>query len=342
MRKVIKMTTIALTMLLTCSLHARKKDYNFKTNKDVLNTIKSDLVKSNGRRGKVTEEMRKKRFTLVYFSAHWCAPCRAFTPQLVNWYNEEHKDFNVILVSSDSNQKAMNKYMKETKMPWVGVKKGSDSEKLMIEKFQIERGIPSLVLIEKGQVVKLKTQSPVLVFKEMNKLLGKKNAYKKEKKLIFKSNIDVLKAIKNDLIDATGQPAKVTRALVRKRFLLVYFSAHWCPPCRAFTPKLVKWYNEDHKYFDIIFVSAGLDQKAMTKYMKDAKMPWLGIKKASDSEQLMANKFKISMGIPSLVLVDKGQVVRLKTADPAGVFNEMKAMLEKETKHKKKKIKDIK
>ena len=23
--------------------------------------------------------------------------------------------------------------------------------------------------------------------------------------------------------------------------LLLYFSAHWCPPCQAFTPKLVKW-----------------------------------------------------------------------------------------------------
>ena len=22
-----------------------------------------------------------------------------------------------------------------------------------------------------------------------------------------------------------------------------YFSAHWCPPCRGFTPQLVKFYN---------------------------------------------------------------------------------------------------
>ena len=332
-----KITTIALTMVLAGNLHARKKKFNFKSNTAVLNAIKRDLVKSNGRKAKVTEEMRKKRFTLVYFSAHWCSPCRAFTPQLVDWYNQDHKDFNVILVSSDTTQDAMTKYMEETKMPWLGIKKGSDSEQLMSKKFRISSGIPSLVLIENGQVVKLKTQSPVLVFKEMNKLLGKKNAYKKEKKVVFKTNVDVLKAIKDDLIAASGKSAKVTKAMVRKRFLLVYFSAHWCPPCRVFTPKLVKWYNEDHKYFDIIFVSAGLDQKAMTKYMKDAKMPWLGIKKASDSEQLMADKFKISTGIPSLVLIDKGQVVRLKTANPAGVFNEMKSMLENEMKKKAKK-----
>ena len=34
-------------------------------------------------------------------------------------------------------------------------------------------------------------------------------------------------------LDATGAP-----------FLGLYFSAHWCPPCKAFTPKLVETYNK--------------------------------------------------------------------------------------------------
>ncbi|KAK3933257.1 Nucleoredoxin [Frankliniella fusca] len=40
----------------------------------------------------------------VYFSAHWCPPCKAFTPQLVNTYNavrERGHSFEVIFVSSD-------------------------------------------------------------------------------------------------------------------------------------------------------------------------------------------------------------------------------------------------
>ncbi|KAJ1524214.1 hypothetical protein ONE63_010734 [Megalurothrips usitatus] len=40
----------------------------------------------------------------VYFSAHWCPPCKAFTPQLVATYNavrERGHNFEVVFVSSD-------------------------------------------------------------------------------------------------------------------------------------------------------------------------------------------------------------------------------------------------
>merc|ERR1711898_41575 len=47
--------------------------------------------------------------------------------------------------------------------------------------------------------------------------------------------------------------------------LLLYFSAHWCPPCRGFTPKLVEFFSElEKKYPDasIAFVSSDKDSKA--------------------------------------------------------------------------------
>ncbi|KAJ9591496.1 hypothetical protein L9F63_001982, partial [Diploptera punctata] len=40
----------------------------------------------------------------IYFSAHWCPPCKAFTPQLIDTYSKvrgKGNDFEVIFVSSD-------------------------------------------------------------------------------------------------------------------------------------------------------------------------------------------------------------------------------------------------
>ncbi len=87
-----------------------------------------------------------------------------------------------------------------------------------------------------------------------------------------------------------------------------YFSAHWCPPCRAFTPKLVEFYN-DHaeqagKKFQIVFVSSDNDEDSFDEYMTGDKMPWPAIKfryakKVSEVSKYAGN------GIPCLVLVDR-------------------------------------
>ena len=39
----------------------------------------------------------------------------------------------------------------------------------------------------------------------------------------------------------------------------LYFSAHWCPPCKAFTPKLVETFGAVKaagKQFEMIFISS--------------------------------------------------------------------------------------
>ena len=57
----------------------------------------------------------------------------------------------------------------------------------------------------------------------------------------------------------------------------LYFSAHWCPPCRGFTPELAKWYTKLtdgtlKDKFDIVFISSDRDQNQFDEYF--AEMPW--------------------------------------------------------------------
>jgi thiol-disulfide isomerase/thioredoxin len=91
------------------------------------------------------------RFTAIYYSAHWCPPCRAFTPKLVEWYKgfkSKHANFELVFASSDKDEAAMLDYMKETGMPWPAVKFG-EKKAVGLDKYAAG-GIPYLVLIDEN------------------------------------------------------------------------------------------------------------------------------------------------------------------------------------------------
>lgn len=118
------------------------------------------------------------KYTALYFSAHWCPPCRMFTPKLVEWYREfkpKHPDFELVFVSSDRDADAMKEYIEGDKMPWPYAKFDKATEKIF-QKYSSD-GIPYLVLIdENGKDMTGKPdnewQPPQEVLAEIEKIVG--------------------------------------------------------------------------------------------------------------------------------------------------------------------------
>merc|ERR1711998_231198 len=85
----------------------------------------------------------------------------------------------------------------------------------------------------------------------------------------------------------------------------IYFSAHWCPPCRGFTPQLVETYKKlqaQGKPFEIIFASSDRDMQSFTEYF--AEMPWLAIPQGDPRKGELSKLFGVE-GIPMLVVLDE-------------------------------------
>lgn len=102
------------------------------------------------------DAIESKRLFAVYYSAAWCGPCRAFTPELVSFYDEvrqRHPEFEIIFVSSDRDENEMRHYMNEYRMNWPAVR-FDRARSLDITKQWAARGIPNLVFVDgSGEVL---------------------------------------------------------------------------------------------------------------------------------------------------------------------------------------------
>ena len=103
---------------------------------------------------------------LYYFSAHWCPPCRQFTPMLKDFYGEiEDQNVEIVFVSSDRSTEDMLSYMKESHGDWLATEHGSELTKSLKEKYGIS-GIPTLIVVKADGTVVTKDGRADVVSKQ--------------------------------------------------------------------------------------------------------------------------------------------------------------------------------
>jgi thiol-disulfide isomerase/thioredoxin len=113
-----------------------------------------------------------------------------------------------------------------------------------------------------------------------------------------------------------------TNTLLAGKIFGIYFSASWCGPCRNFTPKLAKFYEDiiqssslyQHKV-EMIFCSADNSVEDFQEYY--SHMPFAAIPYEDELREPLMSMFQVS-GIPRLVIVGtQGQVLEGNAANPS-------------------------
>jgi len=237
------------------------------------------------------DALKDKTAVGIYFSAHWCPPCRGFTPKLAEWYTNDlkAKNFEVVFVSSDRDEESFSSYYSE--QPWLALPYSArDLKNALSKKFKVN-GIPSFVILD-GATAELITKD------------GRSAVSEDPKGTNFPWRPPTLwEALGDEFLKGADGETVDLKGLKASKYIGLYFSAHWCPPCQRFTPKLAEAYKEHlkGKGCEIVFVSSDNSQGEFQEYY--ATMPWLAIPQGDPRKKALSSMFEVE-GIPTLVIID--------------------------------------
>eukprot|EP00026_Physarum_polycephalum_P019057 Phypoly_transcript_20890.p1 GENE.Phypoly_transcript_20890~~Phypoly_transcript_20890.p1 ORF type:complete len:213 (+),score=19.57 Phypoly_transcript_20890:34-639(+) len=109
----------------------------------------------------------------------------------------------------------------------------------------------------------------------------------------------VVDLVGEEIEDVSGNVHK-TRDIVKGKIIGLYFSAIWCPPCRAFSPVLAKFCQSNCDEFVVIYVSSDRSESDMRQNLQGK--PFFALPYRSGFKSKLSSMFRVSM-IPTLVIL---------------------------------------
>eukprot|EP01106_Pelomyxa_sp_JSP_P005270 TRINITY_DN1835_c0_g1_i12.p1 TRINITY_DN1835_c0_g1~~TRINITY_DN1835_c0_g1_i12.p1 ORF type:complete len:576 (-),score=190.46 TRINITY_DN1835_c0_g1_i12:66-1793(-) len=256
------------------------------------------VIGKGGAHVPIAEVASSSQVVGLYFSAHWCGPCRGFTPRLAAVYKEIRdagNRFQIVFVSSDSDEAAFNEYFGE--MPWLALPYADRETKDSLSKKYDVKGIPSLVMVDstgnelmrnaRGAVAQFGAKAWPFVQSQIDEMAARIEREKAEA-LAKSSFASLLKTPTRDwLLDKNGNHVPIATLEAAAAPVLLYLSTSEAPPHKQFVDLATKAYNElraaPGKPIEIVYVPADPDEQAFTQHR--ALMPWLSLpyeKEAAD------------------------------------------------------------
>ncbi|CAA6664627.1 unnamed protein product [Spirodela intermedia] len=165
------------------------------------------------------------KIVAIYFSGHWCPPCRRFTPC-----------FEVVFVSSDRDEESFNEYFDG--MPWLAVPFCDAAARRRIKELFNVRGIPLLVVLD-GSTGKVLTTEGVGVVREYG-TAGFPFSSERRRNQTLKTLL--ASGSRDFVIRSNGDKVPITE--IEGKIVCLYFFAGSFPPCVEFQSTLSEMYGE--------------------------------------------------------------------------------------------------
>lgn len=121
------------------------------------------------------------------------------------------------------------------------------------------------------------------------------------------------KILDGNLVKLSGDSVQKADGVAKpSKYYVFYYSASWCGPCQAYTPRLVALYNKikpGNDTFELVFISNDENERSQEAYMKSKKMPWPALK--FSQVKTFEKEFDHGVqGIPSVIICDlEGKIV---------------------------------
>mmetsp|Transcript_25596 Transcript_25596/g.31519 ORF Transcript_25596/g.31519 Transcript_25596/m.31519 type:complete len:417 (-) Transcript_25596:230-1480(-) len=233
-----------------------------------------------------------KDHVMLYFSAHWCPPCRRFTPSLIELYKKlkNSKNMELVFCSLDREEEAYKEYTSD--MPWLCMPFKAKETTAMASKYKAS-GIPHLVIVDDatGEIITTDGVEEASGDEEGQNFPWKPKSFAE----VWPTKILSSKDSKDEFLDSST---------LKDKHLMLYFSAHWCPPCRAFTPKLSEAYKSmkgERSDFELVFVSSDRTEESFNEYFETMSFCALPFEHR-EAKKSLSNFFDVS-GIPKLIML---------------------------------------
>lgn len=291
--------------------------------RSVLTSHSRDFVISSDGKKISVSELEGKTIGL-YFSMSSYKASAEFTPRLVEVYEKlkgKGESFEIVLISLDDEEESFKRDLGS--MPWLALPFKDKSREKLARYFELST-LPTLVIIgPDGKTFNSNVAEAIEEhgvdaypftpekFAELAEIERAKEASQTLESVLVSGDLDFV-------VGKDG--AKIPVSDLVGKTILLYFSAHWCPPCRAFLPKLIEAYKkikERNESLEVVFISSDRDQTSFDEFFKG--MPWLALPFGDARKASLSRKFKVC-GIPMLVAIGpSGRTITKEARDMIAV-----------------------